>query len=179
MILPVVAGTAGAAAVAALLEFIRSKRARHTAAAAAKSGVDESRSTTSSAAGGPSAYESAKAVDEYLAFHFGADQDVLPYKFGPKEALHFTSRCAVLCEKHCTALTDFTGERGATLALDLGCAVGGATFELARAFEDVLGIDFSSSFVDAAKVRESGEAASERLMRFATAWHGAPHVFRC
>eukprot|EP00798_Chlamydomonas_sp_ICE-L_P014856 gene14856-20916_t len=33
---------------------------------------------------------------------------------------------------------DFTGEHGPTAALDLGCAVGGATFELASAFEQTM-----------------------------------------
>ncbi|KAJ9510921.1 hypothetical protein QJQ45_027851 [Haematococcus lacustris] len=43
------------------------------------------------------------------------------------------------------------GERGDTLALDVGCAVGGASMELARAFTDVLGIDYSHAFVAAAQ----------------------------
>ncbi len=45
------------------------------------------------------------------------------------------------------------GERGDTVALDIGCAVGGASFELARSFNHVLGIDFSQHFVNAANVR--------------------------
>ena len=44
----------------------------------------EERSTTSSAGGGAAAYETRKAVDEYLQFHFGRDEDILPYKNGPK-----------------------------------------------------------------------------------------------
>ena len=32
-------------------------------------------------------------------------------------------------------------------ALDIGCAVGRASFELARSFDEVVGIDFSSAFV--------------------------------
>ena len=39
------------------------------------------------------------------------------------------------------------------MALDLGCAVGGAAFELARSFSHVLGIDFSHKFIEAAQVR--------------------------
>ena len=70
----------------------------------------------------------------------------------PQEALRVPARCAQLCEKHCKALRDFTGEGGETLALDVGCAVGGAAFELARVFDNVLGIDYSQAFVDAAKV---------------------------
>ncbi len=40
--------------------------------------------------------------------------------------------------------------------MDIGCAVGGASFELARAFPHVLGIDFSQHFVNAANVSEGG-----------------------
>ena len=47
-------------------------------------GVDESRSTTSSAGGGVGAYETRKAVDEYLQFHYGRPEDIMPYECGPK-----------------------------------------------------------------------------------------------
>jgi len=33
-------------------------------------------------------------------------------------------------------------------ALDIGCGVGRATFELARVFDEVVGIDYSKSFID-------------------------------
>lgn len=39
-----------------------------------------------------------------------------------------------------------------TVAIDVGCAVGGASFELARSFDRVIGIDYSHAFVNAAKV---------------------------
>lgn len=45
-----------------------------------------------------------------------------------------------------------SGERGEATVLDVGCAVGGASFHLARAFPHVLGLDFSSHFVAAANV---------------------------
>ena len=32
-------------------------------------------------------------------------------------------------------------------ALDVGCAVGRSSFELARSFDDVIGIDFSHAFI--------------------------------
>lgn len=49
-----------------------------------KSANLEDRSTTSSAGGGTAAYETRKAVEEYLQFHFGKDEDILPYENGPK-----------------------------------------------------------------------------------------------
>ncbi len=42
-------------------------------------------------------------------------------------------------------------------ALDIGCAVGRSTFELTVEFAEVVGIDYSQSFIDACKVlREKG-----------------------
>lgn len=111
----------------------------------------EGRSTTSSGGGGPAAYETSKAVDEYLMFHFAGAEELIPYSVGPKDAVGFTAQCALLCERHCAALQDFTGERGEpATALDVGCAVGGAVFELARSFPHVMGIDYSHKFIDAA-----------------------------
>lgn len=72
-----------------------------------------------------------------------------------QSACNFASRCALLCERHCLALQDFTGELGAPTALDVGCAVGGATFELARVFPLVVGLDYSQHFVDAACAMQS------------------------
>ena len=37
-----------------------------------------------------------------------------------------------------------------TRVLDLGCAVGGASFALSRTFGRVVGLDYSQAFVDAA-----------------------------
>lgn len=129
-----------------------------------KSDIEE-RSTTSSGGGGAAAYETKKAVDEYMLFHFGAANDILPYANGPKEALNFTARLAALCERHCESLRDFTGEREEPTAVDVGCAVGGASFELARAFPHVLGIDYSKHFVDAAEaMREAGSCEYELVV---------------
>jgi putative 4-mercaptohistidine N1-methyltranferase len=49
-------------------------------------------------------------------------------------------------------------------ALDVGCAVGRASFELARNYASVTGIDFSRRFIDAAEtLKKSGEMAFNRL----------------
>ena len=40
-------------------------------------------------------YETDRAVAEYLQFHYGSDEDLLPYANGPKEALDFASRYVV------------------------------------------------------------------------------------
>ena len=45
-------------------------------------------------------------------------------------------------------------------ALDIGCAVGRSSFELTQKFNEVIGIDYSHSFVDACNVlKEQGQMA--------------------
>jgi len=98
------------------------------------------RSTTASGVGGSAVYETAKAVDEYLQFHFATEEELVPYSAPPPGALGFTKRMALKC--------DAASGRGR--ALDVGCSVGGASFELCRSFDEVVGVDFSQAFVDAA-----------------------------
>ncbi|KAL4447393.1 hypothetical protein ABPG75_004612 [Micractinium tetrahymenae] len=168
------AGATAASVVPALWRRLQRRAVLPAAAVGGSGGVDESRSTTSSAGGGVGAYETRKAVDEYLQFHYGRPEDIMPYDCRPKDALRFTAELALLCERHCAALQDFTGERGDPMAVDIGCAVGGASFELARAFPHVLGIDYSQHFVDAANTMkergwmryssvEEGELTAERV----------------
>lgn len=107
------------------------------------------RSTTASGSGGSAVYETKRAVDEYLLFHYGdaSTPDLLmPYSFGPKEALDFTKRTALLCSK----FRFKSAENLSSRCLDIGCSVGGSSFELARSFNEVVGIDFSQHFIDAA-----------------------------
>ena len=80
--------------------------------------------------------------------------------------MNFCERCALLVERHCAALKDFTGEREDPIALDIGCAVGGATFELTKCgFKDVLGIDYSRAFVRAADtMRKEGSMPYHTLV---------------
>lgn len=94
-------------------------------------------------------YESPKLLAEYLLLHYGGAEDVLGGLPGPVEAVGFPLR--LVRELLAPVPADAT-------ALDLGCAVGGSSFELARSCGQVLGIDFSQSFVDAAtRLRETGE----------------------
>jgi hypothetical protein len=87
------------------------------------------RSTTASGSGGSAVYETGKAVDEYLQFHYADPSDLLPYpkELVPSAALDFPERCAELCLS--------SAQRGR--ALDVGCSVGGMSFQLARHFEEV------------------------------------------
>ena len=49
-------------------------------------------------------------------------------------------------------LAHFTaGDRAPSRALDVGCAVGGSSFALARTFDSVVAVDLSESFIDTAQ----------------------------
>lgn len=90
-------------------------------------------------------YESSTSFNEYMLLHYGAVEKTMPFDFGPQNAVNFPVRCAQL-------VMNWVKELGikANSALDLGCAVGRSSFEMARLFEQVIGLDLSASFVDAA-----------------------------
>jgi putative 4-mercaptohistidine N1-methyltranferase len=85
-------------------------------------------------------YETDRALAEYLLFHYGDPQELLPPSFKFLAALNFPTRCVTEC---------LDGRRlpAKPRGLDLGCAVGRATFELARQCTEVLGLDYSDRFV--------------------------------
>ncbi len=88
-------------------------------------------------------YESDTAVSQYCEAHFGPTYYNVP---------NFMVQCAEACLRH-------TDGRPRRKALDLGCAVGRGTFELARKFESVTGIDFSARFIRIAlQLKEKGVA---------------------
>ena len=89
-------------------------------------------------------YETDELLQQYLIFHYGSADDQFPYTFGGSDALDFPKRCAL--EGSANGI-DLVQDR----ALDLGCAVGRSTFELARDYKEVIGIDYSHTFIDAAK----------------------------
>jgi len=86
-------------------------------------------------------YESDQLAAQYCDAHYG------PEHFGVG---NFAKRCAEIC-------LELTAGRSRGAALDVGCAVGRASFELARGFDQVTGIDFSSRFFRlAARMQEEG-----------------------
>ena len=100
-------------------------------------------------------YESRKLLDEYLLFHYGTEGELLPYADGPVNALNFAAR---------TVRENLPGDVPRGRALDVGCAVGRSSFELSRICEAVIGIDFSSTFIEAAEsLRLQGEFPYFRL----------------
>lgn len=75
-------------------------------------------------------------VDTYLVFHYG------PSYFGIE---NFPKACADVCVQEAKK----RGIQGR--ALDLGCAVGRSTVDLAKYFNEVVGLDYSNAFIQAAQ----------------------------
>jgi putative 4-mercaptohistidine N1-methyltranferase len=100
-------------------------------------------------------YESERLLAEYLLFHYGTAEEIaLPSM--AREALDYAIRCVTEC-------VDFSALPEKARGLDLGCAVGRSTFEMARACASVIGIDFSQRFVDAAEmIRRDGAISYQR-----------------
>jgi len=89
-------------------------------------------------------YETERALSEYLLLHFGTPERLLPYNFGPAGALDFPVRCVTEC-------LDVARLPAKARALDLGCAVGRSSFELARHCWEIRGIDYSHRLITAAR----------------------------
>lgn len=110
-------------------------------------------------------YESDQLLNEYLLMHYGSDELLMPWNFGPKEALGFPVR----------TVSHFP-EGEVERSLDLGCAVGRSSFELSKNSSEVVGIDFSANFIAAARhladdgelhyaVKETGSQESQAVAR--------------
>jgi putative 4-mercaptohistidine N1-methyltranferase len=88
-----------------------------------------------------------------LLFHYGKNEEVLPWSNGPVEALNFTKRTV-------DSLIDEKSFNADSRALDVGCAVGASSFVLGKYFGDVLGVDFSQNFIDAANTLKEKNSLS-------------------
>ena len=93
-------------------------------------------------------YETDRSVAQYCESHYGEDY------FGvPNFPLAMSQLCLALMK-----------DRPRSKALDLGCAVGRATFELAREFEDVTGLDSSARFIRiGVELRDKGYVRYTRI----------------
>ncbi len=92
-------------------------------------------------------YETDKQLSEYAEFHYGDEY------YG---VANFPKTLAQLA-------IDALGDKPKLRALDLGCSVGRASFELALHFEKVTGIDFSARFIDLA-VQLAGQGVARYTM---------------
>lgn len=90
-------------------------------------------------------YETDALLNQYLLFHFGSEDEQRDAEIsalvGHPQVQQFVPATVALVKQ-------FASRR--ERVLDLGCAVGGASFALSRSFKDVVGLDYSQSFIDAA-----------------------------
>ena len=77
-------------------------------------------------------YETDDLITQYMEFHYGATYYGVP---------NFPQALAQIA-------VEAVGSGPRRRAMDLGCAVGRAVFELARHFDHVEGVDFSARFID-------------------------------
>lgn len=105
-----------------------------------------------------SRYENDALLAQYAEFHFGASYFDVP---------NFPAAVAAIA-------VESMGNRARRRALDIGCAVGRTSFELARCgFESVTGVDFSARFINLAD-----ELVREGLVRYALTDEGELQSFR-
>ena len=91
-------------------------------------------------------YESNKLLGEYLLFHYGLDELLMPWSDGPQNGFRFPVRTVRELIDH-SSLPSSTPSR----AFDVGCSVGRSTFEIANFCDEVAGCDLSHSFISAAR----------------------------
>lgn len=103
-------------------------------------------------------YDTSDTVDQYLLFHFADEAEqrdaAISENVGHPTVANLIQRTVDLVNEFST---------GKDRVLDLGCAVGRASFELARTFNQVLGLDYSEAFIDAARhIKQQGSLAYQR-----------------
>ncbi len=104
-------------------------------------------------------YESQRLLHQYLLFHYGSDEQILEGATAFQgqeevEGLHFaeaTVWSALMLDRY------EEKDQGQLRALDIGCAVGRSSFELSRLCAEVVAIDFSQAFINAAKQLQAGQ----------------------
>jgi putative 4-mercaptohistidine N1-methyltranferase len=110
-------------------------------------------------------YETDDSLHMYLGLHYpsSGEQEHIPailnHDNAPHHGLRFPQRVAGLLNQLQPASSNMNNK-----ALDIGCAVGGSSFELAKTYNHVDAFDFSSSFVNAAKrMQTSPESVRFRI----------------
>src|SRR5690606_9548628 len=99
-------------------------------------------------------YETDALLNQYMLFHYGSEEEnrdaAISARVGHPAVQSFVEATVALVNRFAP---------GRDKVLDLGCAVGGASFALSRSFGSVIGLDYSQSFIDAAqKMKEQGES---------------------
>ena len=113
-------------------------------------------------------YETGSSLDMYLGLHYPLSGEkegippILPHDSCPTHALRFPQRMAHLLSELLP-----TEQKRSGKALDIGCAVGGSAFELAKDFKTVDAFDFSELFITAARrMQESLDEKSANQVTF-------------
>jgi len=121
--------------------------------------VNEHETTTNDAHDVTNVYETNDSLHMYLGLHYPSSGEkegvppILPHNDAPNHGLRFPQRVANLL----TTLTPPEERSSNNRALDIGCAVGGSSFHLAKSFDSVDAFDYSESFVNAAKRMQVGD----------------------
>lgn len=129
-------------------------------------------------------YETDFVLSQYLLFHYGSPEEQMPFNQGTLNSLDFPVRCVSECVN--TSKIPPKAAKG----LDLGCAVGRSSFELAKHCDHVIGIDNSHSFIHAAKqiqqgkeleylLKEEGSLCSKHIAKLHDTSHAHRVEFRC
>lgn len=112
-------------------------------------------------------YDTDEVVSQYLLFHYGSEEEqrdsVITSNVGHPKTVNLIDRTVEL-------MNEFALDRNN--ALDLGCAVGRSSFELARDFSKVVALDYSDAFIDAAnEIKKDSELD---YLRWETGKHRTP-----
>eukprot|EP00505_MAST-04D_sp_SCG-Rhode-Island_P005372 Stramenopile-MAST_4_protein_5372 len=109
-------------------------------------------------------YETKALVDQYLDLHYAAcsmEDESIPFMMKheglPAATKRFPQRVAELLFELDGSHNDSVKTSSLTRVLDLGCAVGGSSYTLATKYDEVVGVDFSQAFIDAANSMKSGD----------------------
>ncbi len=86
-------------------------------------------------------YESDEQISQYCHFGWGESY------FGVE---NFPKTCALLA-------IEYMKNKATKRALDVGCAIGRSSFELAKVFDEVVGVDFSTRFIRHASTLQQGK----------------------
>jgi len=105
-----------------------------------------------------SGYESRRLLDQYLLFHYGTPEQILAGStvFDGEEIKGLDFPTATVWG---TLIFDLINEYN-TLplrAFDIGCAVGRSSFELSRLCSEVIAIDYSAAFIQAAQQMQTAQ----------------------
>jgi putative 4-mercaptohistidine N1-methyltranferase len=103
-------------------------------------------------------YETDALLNQYMLFHWGSEVEQrdqqISGRVGHPQVDNFVSATVDLVNR-------YSVEKGRVL--DLGCAVGAASFELSQSFQEVIGLDYSQSFINAANtLKAKGKLAYSR-----------------